>query len=459
MLIVERSSAEKHLLAVTAVLAFVFGTWNATLFGDDLFMLPWFRVLHETETIAAIYKKLFLATDLYPGEYRTYGLSRVLHYSIWLVAQENPYAWTGIIAGSQALSGLALHRLLQRMGCEQRMSQTLSVMWILSPFAVTSCFHYYSYLILPYQLLIALCLFRGAIRIPVAIAIGLTGETHIVTAVLAIWLVAWRDKNFREAIAPTALILLAIAAHRFAWKIEFPDPVSLQRFQYEIRENFLAKSMLFAPSVLTSVYYQAYYIFAFLTLPSVGIATIVSAAMPNRTSEASPRGAALAAILFGSSLAVIAAITILSGQGLGLMPRRYGYVPITIFFMAIYMGTPWAIARKIVLSFFLTAWCTLQLVVLPTIRSQDQLVFSVMSEAIRANPYVIPPVTGMRPQFDGDIVETALATSTYSMQYFIARLGAKVAPPGSTAVTVQATTAPGWQSAPSVGLGQTIRPY
>ena len=84
-----------------------------------------------------------------------------------------------------------INRFLRNLRVDRIQSAAVALVWIISPFAFTSCFHHFSYLILPCQLTVigALLLQKllknetemnsGILRlvlIPIGLAIAWTGE-------------------------------------------------------------------------------------------------------------------------------------------------------------------------------------------------------------------------------------------------------------------------------------------
>jgi hypothetical protein len=144
-------------LIVAGMIVSVAWFFNATLVYDDIFFpdylsglvteLGWFKALI----------KLF-CLDM-PNEYRTYGLSRVIQFMLWSLGGASVSVYTLFISLSQLITVLVLYALLVCFRVDRLIALSLGLMWLFSPFIWTSCFHHYSYLILPAQLTIIACYF------------------------------------------------------------------------------------------------------------------------------------------------------------------------------------------------------------------------------------------------------------------------------------------------------------
>ena len=93
------------------------------------------------------------------GDFRTYGLSRMLHVIIMLLGNNSPAVYQFIIGFTHVLSGYLIYILLKELGFEEGISCCSGLLWAMSPFARVQTFHHWSYLMLPLYLLLLFFLY------------------------------------------------------------------------------------------------------------------------------------------------------------------------------------------------------------------------------------------------------------------------------------------------------------
>lgn len=141
-----------------------------------------------------------------------------------------------MIAASQLATGYGIFIVLRRMRFDTTQCAVAAAIWVLSPFAVTSCFHYFSYEIFPYQLTVACALVLQLAPRPATVIcltllgamIAWTGESHLVASPLILVAVVAGTPmpgSIKRRIAltsvPLAATAIAVVAHRWIWSL-FP---------------------------------------------------------------------------------------------------------------------------------------------------------------------------------------------------------------------------------------------
>lgn len=411
---------------------------NSTLIFDDPGLYEHFGKLLGQDGPTRTLITLLFNRDLHEGysEYRTYGLSKVFHFLIWTIIGPTTWVYSALIGLTQAVSGAFLYLTARRLGCDAVQALLVAIVWIACPFAVTTCFHHYSYLILPVQATIAAAFLlqwwlsakvRGRLLGYIAIAvlsasISLMGEAHIpLTAVVVLGIAAASGAGLRRkaAVAATFLVstLAALALHHRGWR----GPHALEganRFNVASLgpEALIYRSREFWSSVLPGAGDQIGQILSFSGASAMGAAVFfaVSVLAIGRLSlalqasgptsgdagNATPRCQARFAWLV-AACAVVAASTFVVPWALALvvgpygssLPRRYGYVPYTILTMAAVaiLSAPYLRARMSLapaltaVSSAVALYATLVLVCLPTVRAQDGKVWAQLDDRVRAD--------------------------------------------------------------------------
>ena len=234
---------------------FVAVSWwrNATLVYDDVILTKdsesfgfqyivardgWFRALLH-----------YLVLDL-PDQYRTFGFSRAFQFLLWTFGVASASSYSLIISLLQVLSALAFYSTLQRLKFDRLFALLAGLIWLMSSFVWTSCFHHYSYTILPFQLAIigAYFLIRffkskkiDLIAILLGAMVGLTGELHLIAAPLVfigIAVTVKRKSVFRSAILTVLSMFLAVLIHYSIWRIFEADMSLRHRFALNSSDSF-----------------------------------------------------------------------------------------------------------------------------------------------------------------------------------------------------------------------------
>jgi hypothetical protein len=419
-------------LAAAAVLIAA-GALNATLIYDDvgylLGMLP--RKIQTFGLLGGI-EYIFFGQDLGGFEFRLYGLSRLLHLLLYPIFGVQAWGYAAVICATQAACGWGLYRLLRAYQIEKFQAVVCGILWMFSPFVTTSCFHLYSYLILPFQLtLLCALVLRAAHDDPeseqwgrrtVSGAIGLllayTGESHIITAGLVVVVVAFLTPSRRillnrlvDCLVPLLVIAAAVALYRWGWAAVVP-PGGRVRFPLMLPgwAQAWSRTLQFFSALPPAAFEQIRAIFTFAgawALVAAGVAAsggiwiLLSngrlTAFQSIPIKFKPVDIALPAVLglvALSSFAIFYLIHVLSPAASEMVPfpRRYGFVPYTLVltFGGACLSAPWM--RRLLGAgpavFYCLAvictWIVLQTACLPVVRAQDRQVWNALAAALNA---------------------------------------------------------------------------
>ncbi len=423
------------ILAAGAV-ATLFGALNSTLIFDDPFLYEHFGNALNEQGFLKTLGILFLNLDLHVGvpEYRTYGLSKVLHFFLWLLWGEQTWAYSAFIGVTQTATAFLLFQMSKRWLLDDVQSLLLALIWLLSPFSVTTCFHHYSYLILPVQLtVVAAFVLQRWMAVAVAptwaatvalvfagACIAWTGELHLIFSIVALGLVLlktesalglrWRLVNFGVL---ACSVFAAVLVHKQIW-LALGPVVEVQRFNYSTPTVGLlwTRSVDYLASLPKGATVQLEQIFGYSTqsaLVAVFSALLVGLGLfyfsksgqrvPMR--EVRCRGLPLAWIflLVLSAFAIVWVRAVFFSQTGDVLPRRYGYVPYTLACMGIVGALCGSGVRKragelpaaLVTGFVVGTWAALQFVCLPQVRNQDAQVWEKVGRAVegKSNPHVL----------------------------------------------------------------------
>lgn len=301
---------------------------------------------------------VFSGADL-PTEYRTYALSRLVHFFLWSTVGERSLVFPLTIALSQIASSICLLHLLRRQNISEDVALAVAVIWLISPFLATWSFHRYSYLILPFQIVIATCLIVDCIthsrqRVFIVTAMGvacaLSGEMFLIAGPAAILLSALASKS-KEKLSLSLFAVAAMTAtvifHRLVWATFYRSDAAPQRFNSSGTtgaEELFRRTVIALHSVLKSAQMQITELSSFVSWKSIFFGLLVAGAYTwasgkRRESSARSSNNLLFGLTCGAlgclALSVILGVTILSGQLSETMFRRYGYVSLTLLLVCI----------------------------------------------------------------------------------------------------------------------------
>jgi len=424
----------KVLLVALLVLVPLVYAINSTLIFDDPGLYEHFSTSLNTVGLKRTLITLFFNRDLHEGyaEYRTYGVSKVLHFLLWRVAGTSTWIYSSIIGATQVLSAALLYSLLRKVRFDRLRALLLGLLWVASPFLVTTCFHHYSYLILPLQATIALTHFLAArllngpapgastylVTAALAGTIALMGEAHIpLTIALALGIVAISNIGPRSKVALSAVVLVAVAialyAHHLGWQPHQPvagkDRFSLLSFG---NDALAYRSVAFISSIgpglidqvkhiltfnkTTTIITLVYSIIVLLTLSKVSKSIDALSSTTRTEDEEEPDRIRLPALIAtciaiaGASFAVPWLLAVVVGPYGESLPRRYGYVPYTILLMiaVAILGAPQVRSKAAAISVtsaVIGLYLTLVTVCLPVVRQQDAAIWSLIREAVHSN--------------------------------------------------------------------------
>jgi hypothetical protein len=428
-----RLAPDAILFLASAAVLIAAGALNATLIYDDvgylLAMLP--RKIQILGLLGGI-KYIFFGEDLGGFEFRLYGLSRLLHLLLYQIFGVQAWAYAAFICATQAACGWGLYRLLRAYQVEKFQAVACGIFWMYSPFVTTSCFHLYSYLILPFQLtlLCALALRtehddpesehwgRRAVSGAIGLLLAYTGESHIITAGLVVVMVAFLTPSRRtlsnrliDCLVPLVVIAAAVAVYRWEWTAVVSADGRV-RFALILPGWAQAgpRTFQFFSALPPAAFEQLRAIFTFTgawALVAAGVAASGGtwillcndrfAAIRSIAVKLKPVDIALPGVLgliAVSSFATFYLVHLLSPAASEMVPfpRRYGFVPYTLVLMfgGSCLSAPWM--RRLLgagpavfycLAVFCT-WIVLETACLPVVRGQDRQVWNTLAAALNA---------------------------------------------------------------------------
>jgi hypothetical protein len=473
-----QKSVDACAFAVLGAVAIAAAALNATLIFDDGFFAELFRHIANQPMLEKL-KVIFFTLDLGGGQYRLYGSSRLLHFILYSAFDTRAWAYAAFIAATQALSAYGLLLIFYRLRIERLPALLMSAAWTLSPFAATSCFHHYSYLILPYQLTIACALVLlqaqdlprlawlwRTLAVIIAVLIATTGESHYIATPVILALIVfaapsarpWRSRVIDVGL-PIVTMLATLAAHRATWLALTPPFTGSARyvFQQPTLEQAIERLGWLAKSIPLGMAEQVNAITSpdprFLIFFMVAIAFPVALAVKALCQGEAPRDrlllpAAIAAV-FLASLGIMMALSAFTGMVSPAFPRRYGYVPNTLAVMTVIAILATLPRRNdtgiTVLTAFCAAvlglWITLEAERLPQIRSEDQRIWSELNDAMKGKdkpavvfyyawlPANIASTTvdgfatpGLRGVYSPETLESPLSRFWWQSHYLLAKM-------------------------------------
>lgn len=412
-------------LFIVGIIVGVFYWFNATLVYDDIAFpsnfsglvdrIGWFKSLIKIFTL-----------DL-PNEYRTYGISRVIQFLIWSTGGSSVAVYTIFISLSQIITTLVLYTLLIKIKIERIIALSMGLMWTLSPFIWTSCFHHYSYLILPIQITIIGSYFLITINNPkkltlfsilLGFIIALTGELHLLAVpfiLIAIAIASGKKIVLRRSFLVILSMVTTVSIHYLTWKTFAANSIQSQRFSINLSHdiNFWAYRFFVAirgigRSILEQIGDIINHNFILFIIISLISSILVYAGFTwfinqynKKTNEEDENtkhsSLRLALVLFISSfiyLTTFILVVVISDSVPSSMPRRYGYIPLTILFSSLviflYTLCTKPLHKKIMLSVLIGALTSLfvihQTIIIPNTRLADDKLSEMIKSAIKENP-------------------------------------------------------------------------
>jgi hypothetical protein len=105
---------------------------NSVLTIDDLWFVEHFAELLDREGPRQTLLTLWLSLDLGGMEYRLYGLSKIIHFGLWLLFGTHAWAYAVVIAASQLATGYGIVIMLRRMRFDSTQCAVAASIWVLS---------------------------------------------------------------------------------------------------------------------------------------------------------------------------------------------------------------------------------------------------------------------------------------------------------------------------------------
>lgn len=450
---------------------------NATIIYDDLYLLEIFNDLSKTRGVLHTIYYLFFNIDLGHSEFRLYGISRVLHFILWIFFGNNAIGYTIFIAWTQVLTGYFISRIIARLGYSDLQALYIGLIWALSPFSATSCFHHYSYLILPWQIAIFnaflivnpeyISRWRIVLFCILGSAIALTGESHLAGTSIFIFMIAITSTSsiklsnrLLQFYTTFFSTIATIIIYKYVRSPLLASSTQPHRYLFSAPsfEEFCVRSSVFMESIVAGVTAQISPLlsiaggWAFISF--IGALCLIPFIKIKNSSTQGAKNLQLPiflALIFISSLSVIWMLSVFTGQVSAVLPRRYGYIPYTIGIAMVvaFLIEPYIYKRVTAVSIAaiiipLWLWITLQGLALPMIRKEDNHVWQSLKNAIadKKAPSVLfvnawlnyeeptfvltagtPGLRGVTPE----IFESALSGYWWQSQYATLLTGAKFA--------------------------------
>jgi hypothetical protein len=408
------------------VLANVF---NSTLMCDDGYFVHHFPLLLQRNGPGRTVWIIFLNLDIARNEYRLYGLSRLIHLTLWSMFGSHAWAYAGVIGAAQAVSALGIYRVLRRFHADAIQSGAVALAWGFPFFASTTVLIHWAYTVLPYELAIGCALILQKQRdqprrwlwrllaAAICMAIAWTGEEHLLAAMVILVIVALATPSARaargrwvDAAVPLVAIPAAVGLHRSVWLMLARGHMTHPRYVFAIptAQQFLDRSAMFLVALYNGAAVQVRAVFTFpgpwiwaffggagLAAAGLSLLWYRGSCLKNWGTVGDRRNCRVAlsvplASILLASLGVLWALAVFSGQIAPVMPRRYGYVPyslVTIVVLA-FLTDPW-MRRKAGMIPALVAcvaavlpWVVLQGVCLPVVRAEDGRVWAAARTAM-----------------------------------------------------------------------------
>jgi hypothetical protein len=457
--------------------------FNATLVYDDIGFPVWIPTsVHQIGWFKTLIR-IFFGLDL-THEYRTYGLSRIVQFFLWSSGMAFIPVYAVLIALSHLATALALYSLLVLLRIERIIALSLGLMWLFSPFIWTSCFHHYSYLILPVQIAIVGSCFlvtrrteikqQKILAVGLGIALALTGELHLVPisfALIVIAVVSRSRSTLRASFLVIFSMMLTIVSHYVVWKTFAADYAHKHRYTFSFfhdRDYWIGKIFAAVRGIgrtiidqlseiaghdvvwlLTTTIITSLVVFASLTWVLKKRGEGICKGEVSARSSLSVAGVLLVVSLM--YLAMFIVVTVLSNMIPPSMPRRYGFIPLTLMLSAIILAVSALVSRRlskmIVLSVLIGVMVTLfvrhQGFIVPATRAADDKLSEMIGSKIkeeptkpvlffRASEKIFPQISivwagpgpAMRPMTSDELSQAKYAIYWVSNNHITLRLGA-----------------------------------
>jgi len=222
-------------LGVVGLVVFFAGISNRTLNWDDLGLASHFQEINGKKGLLGALVTVFFGTDLGAGEYRLYGFARITQFFLSSFSSYDPTAYFATQAALQILSSLGIYQLLRHFQSGHFSALVGAMAWLSAPLSWSSCYHHYSYTLLPLQFfaLSAWCYISWLKRPDVkrflflsyllCILSTFSGEIHqpimwlAITSAAAFTLRPLEKKYRRQALVLMVTIAGLVIAHRLTW--------------------------------------------------------------------------------------------------------------------------------------------------------------------------------------------------------------------------------------------------
>lgn len=397
---------------IIVLIAFFPALLNSTMIYDDLYLVNLFQQLVTKVGIIEAIQNIFFAYDLGPGQFRLYGISRLIHFFLYLIVGNNFYLTSLFIIFSQIFTSLILYKLFINFKIDSTASRDLSFVYLFSPFIFTNTFHHYSYLILPVQIsIIAFYLLindkLNYYLIPFfGIFIALTGESHLIPVLFCffltgIYFVKKNNNNYRKIIVLIIFIIITVILYYYLRLFYLGPPTDYQRYLFNFinLHQLFSRSLIFWNSLLLGFYQQIFPLlnqnfgFFLIFLLFLFIIFLNKKCRTSTPPLISSKIFVLSLIIFLFSISTILVTSIFTDQLHAVLPRRYCYIPLTILSMSIYLYLKISKYTNLLSNFLLVlifgSYFYYQIVAIPIIRAEDNLLIEKIKIETRNKPNAV----------------------------------------------------------------------
>ncbi len=418
-------SRAAFVLIIAGVCVGLVSLTNATLVYDDIALPAKFSDLVSVDGWIGALTHLFFGFDL-PTEYRTYGVSRTIQFFLWSLGIDSASVYSIFISTSHAIYVLVLYALLIRLKVKRVFALSIGLIWLFSPFIWTSCFHHYSYVILPAQLtvigaylLVKVENYKSLYSIAALLGflLALTGEFHLVAApsiLILVSLASGRRSALRGAILTVVSMCCVIIAHHQIWRSFAATNDQRHRFVLSLSQDLsywshridvaLKGVGLSAIQQLNEIIGHEYALFLINLIIFSLVIFVCYQWVFSEQKNINPdkkmfenSQLIFSGILFLISflyLSVFLVVTVLTDSVSQVMSRRYGYIPFTIFIASLSIPASVIICYRpikslsiiLMTSLSITLFAHHQGLILPLTRTADARLSEIFRSVIEDEP-------------------------------------------------------------------------
>lgn len=353
------------------LLSFCSIVYSMTLTNDDGYMFIRFNDIERKYGFWKSCKIFFLNLDLAgTGEFRTYGLSKLIHFLLHHIVGEKAYMYQFIITISHLCSGILIFKILKTLKIDEITAVAAGLIFVFNPFVHIQTFHHFTYLMLPLYFSLGYILFNLKTyeknnkythiwNVILIFCTVFTGEytLALLGSVILFFIIYSIKKQRKQLCAKYVLHLvlegMLLLSWMFVWK-NIISPEGVGRYQMASRFSFETMSLLvhgivfnlkrflwigsykpdFSPG--DSTFSLTLFILSFLCIVAIMSGMVWCSWKKSREKKKTP---IFLAMLIGciclSSVSVYCMMNIVYGTGLA---THYLYSVFSLFLVAIIVG-------------------------------------------------------------------------------------------------------------------------